>query len=520
MATHREPAAALRDERLLRWAFTIAALLALSLCMRQGALLPDKPFTEDGYYLLAVSRQLALGNGLSIDGVHPTNGVQPLFTVLAALAYLPFGEDRLAPLRLVALLQGAVLVLAALWFGIVVRDAGGGDPAAGGRRRWLASLVYLSAGYLWMIHQNGLETGLALLCYLGCFRLQQRLPLRGLARAAAHGALLGALVLARIDASFFVAALCALHWLTRGPEADASRRRRLAEAVVLGATAVAVSSPWWLYNKLEFGAFMPTSGTAQMAGPGGGGFAEHAASRVLGMADALLLVATPSLYVPGGSGGAAGLAVRIALLAAIAILVWRSRREAARAPANARLFVIALLLAAAGWIVWYAGFFWAVHFYGRYLAPLALLGAAAAARALAFAVERAPRLGWTLAVCLWLQALGFAALCHTGRGFGGSEWYRDQLALVAERVPAAAKVAAGQSGTLGYFRDRVVNLDGKVNPEALRRSGDMPAYLEELGVRWCCDWPEYVHMYFGPDPTVHGWQRVASRSRFQLWQRR
>lgn len=519
MTTNRDPAAAHREERLLRWAFAIAALAALSLCVRPAALLPDKPFTEDGYYLLAVSRQLALGNGFSIDGVHPTNGVQPLFTVLAALAYLPFGGDERAPLRLVALLHGALLVLAALLFGAVVRDAVGGDPAHRGRRRWLASLVYVSAGYLWVIHQNGLETGLALACYLGCFRLQQRLPLRGLARAALHGAMFGVLVLARIDATFFVAAVSALHWLTTGAHEGASRRRRFGEAIVLGAVAVAVSSPWWLYNRIEFGAFMPSSGTAQMAGPGGGGFAAHAVSRVLGMADALLLVATPSLYLPGGSGGAAGIATRCALLAAVVTLCWRARRSAAVTAANVRLLVTALLLAAAGWVVWYAGFFWAVHFYGRYLAPLALLGAAAAALALAHAVERAPRLGWTLTACLWLQALGFAALCHTGKGFGGSEWYRDQLALVEERVPAAATVAAGQSGTLGYFRERVVNLDGKVNPEALRRSGDVPAYLDELGVRWFCDWPDYLHMYFGRDASAHGWQRVASRGGFELWQR-
>ena len=42
-----------------------------------------------------------------------------------------------------------------------------------------------------------------------------------------------------------------------------------------------------------------------------------------------------------------------------------------------------------------------------------------------------------------------------------------QVVEFVRGVPEATWVAAVQTGTLGYFHDRTLNLDGKVNPEAL-----------------------------------------------------
>ena len=51
--------------------------------------------SEDGYLMLTVARNLALGNGLSIsDGTIPSNGVQPLATLLFAGCIWLAGGDR------------------------------------------------------------------------------------------------------------------------------------------------------------------------------------------------------------------------------------------------------------------------------------------------------------------------------------------------------------------------------------------------------------------------------------------
>jgi hypothetical protein len=104
-----------------------------------------------------------------------------------------------------------------------------------------------------------------------------------------------------------------------------------------------------------------------------------------------------------------------------------------------------------------------------------------------------------------------------------SPWSRpifaDQVRLVQASVPPEATVAAGQTGTLGYFRDRVLNLDGKVNGEALRYQDRMPEYLDARGVRWFCDMRGYVDRYLGPRPEEHGWGLVAEAGLFRLYSR-
>ena len=97
-----------------------------------------------------------------------------------------------------------------------------------------------------------------------------------------------------------------------------------------------------------------------------------------------------------------------------------------------------------------------------------------------------------------------------------SGYYHEQLRLVEEHVPPAEAVCAFQSGTIGYFRDRVVNLDGKVNGEALRRRGDLQAYVAERGVNWFCDWGSW---FAGPGAPPGVWLPVATRGAFTLCRR-
>ncbi len=106
--------------------------------------------------------------------------------------------------------------------------------------------------------------------------------------------------------------------------------------------------------------------------------------------------------------------------------------------------------------------------YGRYLAFLTLLAV----------------FGWMwLALLVWVRWRAVMVGAFTILAIGGvtvaigfstsflapkNLFYLDQLALVQRYVPKDAEVGAAQSGTLGFFRDRVVNLDGKVNNEPPR----------------------------------------------------
>src|SRR5262249_21359924 len=71
---------------------------------------------------------------------------------------------------------------------------------------------------------------------------------------------IGLMVLARIDTAF-LAVVLGLNELRKSQRIGLGTM--LARGAVLGVAALAVSSPWWIYNTVYFGSPMPTSGAAQ-----------------------------------------------------------------------------------------------------------------------------------------------------------------------------------------------------------------------------------------------------------------
>ena len=131
----------------------------------------------------------------------------------------------------------------------------------------------------------------------------------------------------------------------------------------------------------------------------------------------------------------------------------------------------------------------AVWHYPRYLSPAAI----PAVVALAVWLAGRPRPGQLAAVALIPALLGVSLVNLYGpKAWNHNVFWRAEVPLVRSRVPSTDRVASWQSGTLGYFREGVLNLDGKVNAEALQRRGDMDAYLREQGIDWLVDWPSNV----------------------------
>jgi len=467
------------------------------LALRPFDALLAMPIAEDGWYALTVARNVANGQGITIDGTVWTNGFQPLFTALQALCFwlMPLPE---AELRLFYLLAWLVHCAGARLVASLARDAVR-EPVHGALTAPLAALLYLAAIKNFNDFYTGLETGLQLALYALVWRLyadgwRDRPVLMGLA--------LGALVLARIDAAVFVAVFCAVEFLRGG----ASWAVRFRTCFLAGALAVLVSSPWWLYNTLLFGHPMPSSGFAQQD-------AAFDFERVWTALWALRIVAMPWLFAGAHEALWTDLA-RIAALVAAAMLVWRTR-DLRYAPPLLR-FAGLLLLCYAGLVVYYTRMFFADWFYIRYFAPLSLIAFVYLPALLA---ARLPRTGSALALAAAVGAALLLAGAWQGLGLFGASAHHRQAVLVAEHVPPEDVVAAGQSGTLGFLRDRVVNVDGKVNPEALKWRGRIPEYLDARGIRWFVDSDWYVEINLGLDPAAVGWQLVAENGDFYLYRR-
>ena len=541
----------------LRWLATAVALALLTLAVRPGPHVFDMPLTEDGYYSLTVARNLATGRGLTIDGTTLTNGFQPLFTLIEGLAFWLAGANDALALRFVMLFAWAFHVAGALTLAAIARDAWPlrGEGREGTRERnlrgALAAFLYLAAPLMLNHAYNGLETGCVIFFYALAWRWRQMDWDRGWAGLAGFGAVIGLMVLARIDAAF-LALVLGLDELRRHRHSGFARM--LARGAVLGGVALAVSAPWWIYNLVHFGSPMPTSGTAQ----------QNWAIEWLRFEFAewaLRLVAIPwvffgayesavSIDVPWPLGPAGYVSVtlpgtaRLLLLAAGGWLAWRAwkrgafRGVAGRASSagDARVrrsleFAACFALALGGLLAYYLFSFVAYWFYYRYFAPVALFAVVIAALAWAHAAIAAANAGaralqFALAGALAVQIAVLAVLAQDGRGLGGNTVYHDQVALVRAHVPDRDYVAAGQSGTLGFFRPRVVNTDGKVNLPALAYQDRMWVYLREQNIGWFVDWPFYVNKYLGvpleaddvPAAEANGWRRVATQNYFYIYE--
>jgi hypothetical protein len=538
---------------LIRLLALAVALVLLALALRPEAHVYDMPLTEDGYYSLSVARNLAAGKGLTIDGINLTNGFQPLFTMIEAGAFVLAQGDEIVAMRLVMAFSWLFHILGAITVALIARDAWPAKFGASERyyRVWVAVFLYLAAPLMLNHAYNGLETGCVMFFYALCWRWMQTGRDESWDGIAIFGVLIGLMVLARIDAAF-LALVLGLNELRRSWRLGVGTM--LARAALMGGGALVVSSPWWLYNLVYFGSPMPTSGTAQQA---------WALEWLrIEFADwALRLVAVPWIFAgaketaidfwidwPFGPAGRVQLTltgfVRTAVLLIVALFAlywWRSgvfRRELASADsvqaARTRRtieFAVCFLVALAALVVYYTASFVAYWFFYRYFAPAALFAFVIApilwARiALSSREPGAQVFEVALAFVLAAHVIVLAIWAQSGKGLGGNTVYHDQVALVEEYVPDEDEVAAGQSGTLGFFRKRVVNTDGKVNRAALAYQDNMWDYLRERGVKWFVDWPHYVNKYLGvplgpdekPAEEANGWRLVAERNYFYLYE--
>jgi len=445
--------------------------------------------TEDGYLMLTIARNMAIGLGMSVsDGTIASNGVQPLATFIFAVPYLLTEGDKVGGLWGVQLISAAIAVTGIFSVRALAR-ALLAPQSVSPIWPWLVATLWF-AGPLLLLHtMNGLETGLYTVMVTLSLTLFARLLARGAEATAGDRILLGTVCgvtfLARNDAVFLIGAI-GLVWLAY---ALAVQRRALgavlAELVAPAIVVALIAAPWLINNYVNFGSIVPVSGTAQSLS---GGWGKNAAL----LPAVLFEYVFPMLPVPQGletqpAFMAFAFTVVALILITFTVQVWR-RGGPAR-------YVLATYLIFAALMIFYYGFlFGAGWFLSRYLSPLApLLIAASVSVLLSLAGRLTPTRAATatytvgiLGLVLCLALLGRYLLPGVKQQghFQVVEWVR-------ENVPEETWIGAVQSGTLGYWHDRTINLDGKVNPAALRAiltDGNILDYVLDSPIVYLADW--------------------------------
>jgi len=463
--------------------------------------------SEDGYLMQTIARNMAVGLGMSTaHGTMPTNGVQPLATFLYAGLHALAGGSKLLAIGYVTVFATTVSAAATWVFWrlgqSVLRDLPfARDIALLAAALWFASPAIVGQS------MNGLETGVyylaitTTLLYYFSLDLSAPAPM-STGQRVALGLLLGLTFLARNDAVFFIAAVLAAHLLLGGASAGGGWRRRAGDAVVAGGLSMVVASPWLVYNKLMFGSVVPISGLAESHAAGFGANLRMIPAK---------LVEASLLYVRVPKALETAWPVVVVSLVILAGLGWAAWSLVARRSLRGLRFCAITLVFCAGIGGYYGLFFGAPWFLSRYLSalsPLLWLLSLTSAYLLLAGFLRSRRTfmacGAALTSMLLLVAAGLAVLNFQG---GRSNGHRQVVDWVQKNVDERQWVGGVQTGTLGYFHDRTINLDGKVNPKALRariESGGVFGYvLEETPINYLVDWV-----------GIAGWASTASAPQF------
>ncbi len=474
------------------------------------------PLYDDSFYAFGVARHIAAGHGSTFDGEHLTNGYQPLWVgTLVPLYWLAGGDGAIY----LALVLSSVLNVLTGW--LLYRLL----------RRELSFAAAFLGLILWgfapaVVRQavNGLETALAMFLvalsldyYVVRFRRHPAVP-----QAMTLGALLGLAVLARVDAILFAVALI---WdgLRRGD----SRRLR-AWAVVVGVTTGMVL-PWCVASRVVVGRATPESGEATRflssayaahdfpvtgQDPSGGGVHMPLWAHNLGQS-VLLLGTCPSLHVftralerslegVSASGRTRTVAVLL-LLAVAAIVTWRLLGARARALHDDLGFMFlycALLIAAYSTIV-FGHIFFSRYYYPMFYFSIAVAGYAADA----VLARLPPARGRRVALAVAGLYLLFLPYMSWNRLRNGDYRFVHVVRWIESQTPPDARVGIFNSGAIGYFSDRrVLNLDGKVNPEALAalQRGRMRAYVADARIDYVVDHGWILDRFLHPDADADG----------------
>ena len=487
---------------MYRIATYVVYVLLLALAFRGSEYIANNPLQEDGYYSLTVARNIALGNGVTIDGTMKTSGFQPLVTIGSSLCFVASGGDRILGLRFYLVLSLFVHALAAWVFAQVVARLMPDVEV----RSWLpvVQLWYLTSLYMFTLHFNGLETGVLLLEY-GLLTLHLLAMPAEASRSwmIKLGVLLGLMIVTRIDV--LVPATVLMFWLL-------VRAQRAYDVVLALGCIALVILPWFAYIYTTFGTIMPSGGAAQTSMVF---TTERFEQAFMNIAESIVPFAFLRFHLLSTFWGE--VARVVAFLGMLPVFLITSRKLRSTISTAASGAVAALAVGIVGMGIYYVATNFATWHYTRYFAPIAygisLLGL------VAFITSplqnRFKHLVFVSFAVVFFAVVGAMLL---GKG-AGNEMVVDQLALVQRYVPPIESVASGQTGTLGFMRDRVLNIDGKVNHEALKRRESIPQYLAECNVQWFCDEPELIDRFLGNDWQQHGWRIIGQKGNFVLLHR-
>jgi hypothetical protein len=417
---------------------------------------------DDFYYYLTIARHLSLGHGATFDGLGPTNGFHPVYTLLLAAIFHLWPDSPDLGVHLALSLLSLCNVLTA-WplYGI-------GRQIAGPRAGLAVALCWLFNPWTMLITLTGVEAAVyALLAGSTVWAYLRSRAAMGVASwplGVLTGLLAGLTILARSEGILLLGVITLdLLWQSwNGLRHGHGWRTDVGWLGLCLAVATLTILPWLAWNLANLGTVVQVSGAAIMYNY------HYEVTTLVALARMLARVVGKFILRSGVFGFqlfALGLLVALAVVATgkRGRTAWQEALSAAR-PLG---FVAVYGLLVAGW---YVLIFWQLqHWYFIAMLLSLTIFVAPAWRALEVLMSGANGFlrRWLLPALAIFLVVSFVAgvAAFWPRGFYPPQAGGYRLAQwLAQNTPTEARIGAWNSGIIGYFSHRtVINLDGVVN---------------------------------------------------------
>lgn len=245
-------------------AVPVLLLLTIGLAIRLKIAWLDHRFlmshfiwVDDSFLCMTIARNLAAGLGMTSDGVHVTNGFQPLYVFLLVPIFKIIGQsDIISPIHWAATMQATIATAAGWVYYCIARRAFNRGAAF-----WV--LFFWAVSHYFVVSDiNGMETslyglmiGLVVWFYLTRFIQSDQQKSKDYIYL---GILAGLTLLTRIDAGFLLLAI-GIDWYWRHRQ---QLRQRYIGLLWASSSCLVVLSPWLTACLLIRGTIAPDSGQA------------------------------------------------------------------------------------------------------------------------------------------------------------------------------------------------------------------------------------------------------------------
>ena len=481
--------------------FTIIALLVficygvfLSIGLQKGfpqkqynngffSYLSERPLTEDGFYSLTVSWNIASGKGVTYNGEIPTTGFQPLSVFIeSALAYIiiKFGGDKYLFLRAVVIFSVLLQVLFAF---LIYRIACVLTTIENKRILLFVSVLCVLFNFkLFLIFTNGLESGLYLvgLAYLFNFLFSDFYNKQKSPNTFLLGLISGLLLLIRNDFTLILFSILIIMIV--------KKELSLTKSILVCFYALVINIPWLLYTYSVTGSILSSSVQIQTGLIG----SNELGLRIDDFFTSVIHYLTPFLYT--------GIKIKVvfyivgaAYIGVLAYLYKSYYKDIFISEKIKRFLWYAIPFGLL--LIVYLFYSSAPYFYIRYFSVISVIALPLFVLIISEFIQRlrmkkaiTPAIYSFVLIVFFIQATLYF---HVGKS---SMSYAYRPGFIQRNFKGGIKIAAFQTGTIGYFLPDIYNLDGKVDYNVIKysRNRELGRYVDSLGIEVLIAWEQYL----------------------------